>query len=359
MGDFLQNNYDILEDLRDICVKDAIENPKVSIIVPVYNVEEYLRKSLDSVVNQTLKDIEIICVDDCSTDGSLNILKEYAKKDNRIRIIEQKENQGQGVARNIAIDIAQGEYIMFLDPDDWLELNACEEAYNQINKNKNDMVFFNLYIWKEHNGKCGKRELDINRLKPFEEVKNNPYINLRELQTNWFIGGWTWVQIYSKDFLNKNNIIFSTHRYGEDLIFITKAMIESKDISILDVPLYNYRKRKSSSKVYTDCYKDVIETKKNTYKIIEVSGCNKDLLNNFLLYEIASNNMHFKKYTKANRKIRKDFYARLKKRFEEISKSVPEEILKQSHFYDDFVLILSCKSYEEYKIKRFLRKVLG
>ena len=109
---------------------------KVSIIIPVYNRENYLPKALDSAVNQTLKDIEIICIDDCSTDNSLGILKEYASKDNRIIVLEQKENQGQGVARNRALDIAKGEYIMCLDSDDWLELNACELAYNQISKNK-------------------------------------------------------------------------------------------------------------------------------------------------------------------------------------------------------------------------------
>ena len=114
--------------------------PKVSVIIPVYNVEKYLHQCLDSVANQTLKDIEIICVNDCSKDNSLDILNEYAKKDSRIKIINFEENKGPGVARNAALDIAQGEYIMFLDPDDWYELNACETAYNQIVENNNDIV---------------------------------------------------------------------------------------------------------------------------------------------------------------------------------------------------------------------------
>lgn len=100
---------------------------KVSIIVPVYNVEKYLKRCLDSLVNQTLKDIEIICVNDGSTDGSLAILDEYVRNDDRIVVINQ-ENSGQSVARNRGIDVAKGEYIGFVDSDDWVSedyLKSC------------------------------------------------------------------------------------------------------------------------------------------------------------------------------------------------------------------------------------------
>lgn len=352
MGEFYIQQCNKVADLGHA----KVENPKVSIIIPIYNVEKYIKQCLNSVVYQTLEDIEIIVIDDCSPDKSMEIVRDYAIYDKRIVILTQQTNQGQGLARNRALDIARGEYIMFLDPDDWFELDACEKAYNQISTNQNDMVFFNLYSWKERYSILGKRELNTSRLKPFEELKSNPHINLQELQTNWFICGWTVIQIYSRDFLNKNHIRYSTHRYAEDLAFITKAMVESKDISILDEPLYNYRKRPSSSLVYTDCYKDVIETKENAYKIIENSGCSKDLLNNFLLYEISSNNVHFKKYSRANKKIRKDFYSIIKKRFEEISRIMPKEVLRKSHAYNDFKLILTCNNYEEYNIKRLLKK---
>ena len=105
-----------------------IENPKISVIIPVYNVEKYLRECLDSVVNQTMRDIEIICVNDGSTDNSLDILKEYATKDDRIIVINQT-NGFVGSARNNGLKIARGEYIQFVDSDDYLELNACETAY--------------------------------------------------------------------------------------------------------------------------------------------------------------------------------------------------------------------------------------
>lgn len=104
--------------------------PKVSVIIPVYNAEKYLRECLDSVVNQTLEEIEVICVDDGSTDGSLDILYEYEEKDSRVKVLKQK-NQHAGVARNAGIDIAQGEYVHFLDSDDYLTLNAYEVLFQK------------------------------------------------------------------------------------------------------------------------------------------------------------------------------------------------------------------------------------
>ena len=106
-----------------VLVQNKIDyTPKVSVIIPVYNVEQYLRECLNSVIKQTLKEIEIICVDDGSTDNSLDILKEYAEKDHRITIITQK-NLHAGVARNAGLSIAKGEYLSFLDSDDFFELN--------------------------------------------------------------------------------------------------------------------------------------------------------------------------------------------------------------------------------------------
>ena len=127
--------------------------PKISVIIPVYNVKKHIRQALDSVVNQTLSDIEIICIDDCSTDSSFEILQEYARKDERIILLKQEQNKGAGPARNRGLDTAAGDYIMFLDPDDWYELTACEEAYNQITKYNNDFVMFNYYYFQDANGK--------------------------------------------------------------------------------------------------------------------------------------------------------------------------------------------------------------
>ena len=104
-----------------------MSNPKISVIIPVYNVEKYLSECLDSIVNQTFKDIEVICVNDCSTDNSLSILKEYASKDKRIKIISISSNRGCGYARKIALREASGEYILLCDSDDKYSYNEAFE----------------------------------------------------------------------------------------------------------------------------------------------------------------------------------------------------------------------------------------
>lgn len=117
------------------------KKPKISIIIPVYNTESYLRQCLDSVSNQTLKDIEIICMDDGSKDNSLDLLREYERNDKRFKVLIQ-ENQGLGVARNKCLNEASGEYIMFLDSDDWLDLDACRTLYETAKNNELDILMF-------------------------------------------------------------------------------------------------------------------------------------------------------------------------------------------------------------------------
>ena len=209
---------------------------KVSIIIPVYNGEKYLHKCLDSVVNQTLSDIEIICINDCSTDRSSEILNEYAKNDSRFKIINSDKNQGQSISRNIGIDSSSADLIMFIDQDDFYELTACEKAYNQIVKNDNDFVIFSLYNYYP---KKNKKVVFDKRLEPFKEVINEPNIKLYELKTNIFIASYIWCEIFKKEFLNKNNIRFFTEKQADDVPFFVKAMVCADNISIIEEPLYN------------------------------------------------------------------------------------------------------------------------
>ena len=122
---------------------------KVSVIIPVYNVELYLRECLDSIVNQTLKEIEIICIDDCSTDNSYSILEEYSKKDVRFRILKNISNIGSGPTRNIGIREAKGQYISFIDSDDYISNNYLNDLYNTAIKYNSDIVnTLNIYTRK-------------------------------------------------------------------------------------------------------------------------------------------------------------------------------------------------------------------
>ncbi|WP_180381364.1 glycosyltransferase family 2 protein [Campylobacter lanienae] len=124
---------------------------KVSIIIPVYNVEKYISQCLDSAINQSLKDIEIIIVDDCGSDKSMDIAQEYAKNDSRIKIIKNSQNQGPFTSRNNAVLAANGEYLVFLDSDDFLDLRACEIAYNATKNRYYDIIKFNAYNYENGN----------------------------------------------------------------------------------------------------------------------------------------------------------------------------------------------------------------
>ena len=121
----------------------SVENPLVSVIVPIYNTAEYLEECLDSLISQTLEDIEIICVEDKSSDDCLKILKEYSKKDDRIVLIENDSNQGQSISRNNGLKVAKGEYVAFLDSDDWIDRNTYEQLYKFAKDNDHDLVVFN------------------------------------------------------------------------------------------------------------------------------------------------------------------------------------------------------------------------
>lgn len=216
-------------------MKNNIEYiPKVSVIIPVYNTEEYLRECLDSVVNQTLKEIEIICVDDGSTDNSARILEKYATKDSRFKIIAQK-NQGAGFARNEGIKIAKGEYIAFLDSDDYyLDTDVLENLYE--NAKKNDVFI------------CGGG---------FAELRPNGVIfsdwgNTKEFgyffdtdklikYDDWqFDFGYTRF-LYKKSFLLEKNISFDNKKYFEDPIFFVKVMSCAKEFYAIKRITYWYR----------------------------------------------------------------------------------------------------------------------
>ena len=141
----------------------------ISIIVPIYNAEKYLNKCIDSLVNQTKKELEFILINDGSTDSSEDIIKSY--KDKRIKYFKNK-NQGIGKTRNFGIDKATGKYLMFLDSDDYLDINACEKLYNKAIKEKSDLVVFDFYRVEET-----LKEVTINNFKS-SSLKENPNLLL-------------------------------------------------------------------------------------------------------------------------------------------------------------------------------------
>jgi len=159
-----------------------MSSPKISIIIPVYNVEKYLEICLESVVNQTYKDIEIICVNDCSTDGSLDILNCYAAKDNRISVIDKKQNGGLLAARKSGVTVASGEYLIFLDSDDYIKADLCQFIADNVVNNKFDIIQFGIEVEDYSNNSANVKWLK-NALQPAnkrfngEEIIKEAYIN--------------------------------------------------------------------------------------------------------------------------------------------------------------------------------------
>ena len=156
---------------------------EVSVIIPVYNVENYVKKCIDSVINQTYTNIEIILVDDGSTDSCGSICKEYSLRDNRILVIHKK-NGGLSEARNVGLSYAKGNYILFVDGDDYIEKNMIEKLYNTILSNDSDMALCNFFYVDENEEVCGvSPEINTENLDKysaqkmlFEEDKGVPYI---------------------------------------------------------------------------------------------------------------------------------------------------------------------------------------
>ncbi|MBE6485735.1 MAG: glycosyltransferase [Methanosphaera stadtmanae] len=218
---------------------------KVSVIIPVYNVEKYLKLCMDSIVNQTLSDIEIICVNDGSTDNSLNILKEYAQSDNRIMIISQ-ENMGHAVATNKGIDLAQGKYLFFMDSDDILDVSALEKTFKAAEEKNVDFVFFKAINYDEETEEYYETEnysmqAVVNRVG--DEVFN--YNDLKELSFNMAVTPWT--KLYKKDFIKNHGIRFPEGLIFEDNIVFWESLFLAEKIYFLDEFLFTRRWRNTSS----------------------------------------------------------------------------------------------------------------
>lgn len=224
---------------------------KVSIIVPVYNVENYLEECLNSLLNQTLQDIEIICINDGSIDNSLEILNKYVQKDLRIKVIN-KQNEGQGIARNLGIDIAQGEYIGFVDSDDWVELDMFEQMYNQAKKLSSQIVICDYKKYQEKNGKfivsnIFRNMVSLTKSKAVKFVTGENLDKTKLNQTLLVSPCYSVNRIYKAELLKKNNIKFDTIRCYEDCVFILRSHVETNNISYINKPFYCYRIRKSST----------------------------------------------------------------------------------------------------------------
>ena len=215
--------------------------PLVSIILPAYNVEPYIRQCMDSVVNQTYKNLQIICVDDGSADDTPNILKEYAASDTRIKLIIQ-ENTGNSVARNRALDMAQGEWIMFVDSDDWLELYAVERCVELAQQYQVPLLNFG-YRKVTENGELLSEHLPVSF-----HISTGIYQLTPELQWGFSRSNYLWIKFIKRELIERLQLRFPPNIWFEDTVFLQTlyAEIQGKYIYITDEILYNYRQRGNS-----------------------------------------------------------------------------------------------------------------
>ena len=215
-------------------------NMKVSIIVPVYNVEQYLRECLKSLINQTEKDIEIILVDDGSTDKSGDICDEYAKRDRRISVIHQK-NQGQSAARNKGLEISCGEYVMFVDSDDYIVADACKTLYLVAISHNADIVSADIL-----------NEKDKIKNPDFRKINNeNTLVStcefLREKIETMTYDIVPWLYFVKREFINKSKLRFLEGYFYEDQLWTLQLLSSHANIVKIRYPFYYYRINRAGS----------------------------------------------------------------------------------------------------------------
>ena len=225
----------------------------VSVIIPLYNAKDYFKFTVDSVLNQTHKNIEVVIVDDCSTDGSLELCRELYGSDERVRIFKQEKNGGPGAARNRGIQEAQGEYVLFSDSDDAILPDTIEKMYEAAKKYNADVVN-NTKIWYPLPDEEGNMPLNLidDSVKMFcNDIDRNAYTEVTLLsedfdsrledwinrRINWLSG----VKLTRREFLVNNGILFSDMKFAEDMVFWFECLFKSKRYVIVPGGGYIYR----------------------------------------------------------------------------------------------------------------------
>ena len=302
-------------------------NNKISIIIPIYNAEKYLYEAMNSVITQSYKNLEIICINDGSTDNSLSIIEDYALKDNRIKIIN-KLNSGYGATVNTGIKQATGDYIAIFEPDDILLPNIYENLLNEITNNNLEVVKCNFYYYWEKKNKSKRSGLvsQCSQKKPF-----NALTKLKIFSCHASV----WAGLYKKSFLIDNDIRFleTPGASFQDMSFNFKVLALAKKIKLIKTPLLYYRQDNSSSsvnnpaKVYCICdeYNELTDFL-NKHCDIKIYLNTQKLVNQYRAYKWNLNRLDnkykpeflqkfsdtFKNFMEQN-EIKKDFYKSIKK----------------------------------------------
>lgn len=319
---------------------------KVSVIVPVYNVETYLNQCMDSLINQNFDDFEVICVNDGSTDSSLEILEKYAGNDSRIRIITQK-NGGLSSARNTGMKNASGDYIIFIDSDDWISLDCLTKLYSNAIENDSQIVQYNLEFFNEDT-KCYEDDKSLN-LNNLNGIDLNSY-TVWDLGSNLFKIPHNAVnKLYKTSFLREVDAEFEEGLYYEDLYFFYKYFPKASKISYLNECLYFYRIRDASittggvAKSF-DIFK-ALDTIRDY--LIEIDFL-EDFKNEFLLFICV--NLKFV-YLRLNNEFKNEFIQKMKDKYQDYQLGDVENF--DGWHYEDqafYHSILTSDNYKEFNL---------
>lgn len=241
-----------------------------SVILPVYNVEKYLDKSILSILEQTFTDFQLICVEDCSTDSSAEILDKYAKQDKRIKVIKHEKNKGLGTARNTALEFAMGKYLVCVDSDDWLDKTFLQEIFEAFENNDINSVWTKYWRYNEKN--------DFATIAPAYPLLFHSLEGIIELSPR-IIGdfpAYAWNKAYKTELIKNNNFHWIENKIFEDVYFYFDYFMSSNKVYLLDKMLYYYRVREDSitSNFNTQKIKNMFEILFDLYKLIITKGYN-------------------------------------------------------------------------------------
>ena len=271
----------------------------ITIALPVYNVENYLKRCMDSVLCQTYQNLEIILVDDGSVDGSGKMCDEYAKKDKRVKVIH-KENGGLSSARNAAIEIAKGEYITFVDTDDWIEPTYVEELYDAIKKYDCDMSICGFAQIFE-NGEIFSKE----HVEQVKVVREDP---LTVFYGKTYIGHYSWAKLYKKDLFK--DVRFPLGIYNQDTYVVSHICNNvKKGIVIIPSTLYNYIRLRTggATKEVSEKSFNLLVAKRHNAEVISKDFCNYSFVCRDLFYAYINLYRKIRKRKDLVKKMNKEF----------------------------------------------------
>ena len=321
--------------------------PKVSIIIPIYNPGEYFIKCLDSATNQTLSGIEIICIDDGSTDDSMEILSTYSNNDSRFKILHQ-ENLGAGTARNKGIKNASGEYIIFLDSDDWIENDMCEKLYYHAKNLDVDLVLFDVIWYLKDNKKEYYKYFSNDEFNQdyTSFVFNRTFIHDKIVDASL---GVIWSKFYKTSFIKENSLKFSTYKIYNDVVFHFKTILAANKIAYYPQVFYHYIKVGQPSLQTSYRWGKYESTWFNVMMEVREFLLDYNLMDEFKMTFINYSFVSFeRKLRGTEKKYKEEFFDKIKYFYESFDFSLDEFNSLVFSYQNYYVHVLCSDNYDEF-----------